>query len=201
MEEDDEDEEEEEEEEDAEGEEDHLYSEKQEDTVPQLVEEVSAQTLPIREVQELNLGATTSENPSTPSGGDEENYQSLEDVDPSVLPSGVSDEELGGDAEDDLGNLNRGYRPFRDDSSMDHINAHIIKNRRERSSDSMCSMVSTSTIAPGIVKEKIKRQLKKKSQQQFARRVRKSGEAAIATKQRRENQLDIKDSFDGGIWS
>ncbi len=98
--------------------------------------------------------------------------------------------------EEDLSQANRDMRPFRDQASRDHINAHLMKELRgrARNTDSTCSSASTATIDPQLVKQKVKRQMKQKQAKQFAHRIRKSGEASIATQRRREYTDDIKQS-------
>lgn len=98
--------------------------------------------------------------------------------------------------DDDLGNED--YQPFRDAGQRDHINEHIMKEltgKRNRSSDSTCSTATVRTVDPSLIKSKVKTQLKSRQQKQFARRVRKGGEAAVVTKQRRDNADDIKQSM------
>jgi len=100
------------------------------------------------------------------------------------------------DAPEDLSHQNRSMRPFRNEESLQHVNAHILKSR-VRSSDSTSTSASTytSSMDPSLVKSKVKRQMKKEKQKQFARRVRKSGEAAVFTKKRRDNMDTIKTSL------
>ena len=98
---------------------------------------------------------------------------------------------------EDLSQDNKTFRPFRNESSNEHVNAHVIKGQsgRARCSDSMCSTSSTSsTMDPKLVRSKVKSQLRKHQASQFARRVRKGGEASIATKERRVNMDNIKQS-------
>ena len=94
----------------------------------------------------------------------------------------------------DISLENRELRPLRDQSTREHVNFHLAEgSERQRSGDSMCSSASTS-IDPKLVKLKVKRQIKKDQKKQFARRVRKGGEASLVTKQRRRNMDDIKHS-------
>jgi len=98
---------------------------------------------------------------------------------------------------EDLSSFNQGYKPFRNEESMDHVNSHVRFPPRLRSSDSMSTC--SSTMDPQMVKEKIKRQLKKKHVTLEARRVRKSGEASLITKSKRETRDDIKESL-SDVW-
>ena len=99
------------------------------------------------------------------------------------------------DEEEDLADLepidNAALRPFRDD--REHVNSYTVSEPRQRSSNSMCSTAST-VMDPAMVKRKVKRQAQRKQKQQYARRVRKQGEAALVTKTRRENCDTIKQS-------
>lgn len=94
--------------------------------------------------------------------------------------------------------INKEHRPFRDQSSMLHENEHFSNEKRTRNSDSMCSTTSAASVDPRLVKLKIKRQLKKEGAKQHARRIRKAGEAALATQSRRDNMADIGSSKDWG---
>lgn len=118
-----------------------------------------------------------------------EQNESLEGADPQ--------EALDQDA-DGLGELgNKEFQPFRDEAQRDHINAHVMREltgSRTRSSDSSCSTATVRTVDPDLIKAKVKRQLKGQQQKQQARRIRKSGEAALTTKHRRENADNIKQS-------
>lgn len=102
-----------------------------------------------------------------------------------------SEEEL-----EDLSQSNREYKPFRNEESMEHVNTHL--NTRQRNSDSMCSSKS-SVMSHELVREKVKRQMKSSKQKQQARRIRKSGEASLVTRQKRDTQNDIKQSM-GAVW-
>lgn len=94
---------------------------------------------------------------------------------------------------EDLHNQNRTLRPFRNEESLAHINQH----RRKHLDSTSVSMASTaSSMDPRLIKEKVKRQMKKKAAVQESRRIRKSGESAIITKKKREISQDIKQSVD-----
>ncbi|XP_041369931.1 serine/threonine-protein kinase RIO2-like isoform X2 [Gigantopelta aegis] len=95
---------------------------------------------------------------------------------------------------EDLSNVNRAYRPFRTEDSMVHTNYHLRHDNRSEGAS-----IASSTMDPELVKRKVKGQLKKQQMAQKARRIRKSGEASVMTKLRRENQSDIKDSL-SSIW-
>ncbi|XP_012937102.1 serine/threonine-protein kinase RIO2 isoform X2 [Aplysia californica] len=101
------------------------------------------------------------------------------------------------DVLEDLSRANRELRPFRDEESRQHVNSHL-QVKSERMSTATPS-IACSSIAPEVARGRIRRQAKQKQQALQARRVRKSGEAAISTKVRRENQDDIKQSLDA-VW-
>ncbi|XP_018415723.1 PREDICTED: serine/threonine-protein kinase RIO2 isoform X2 [Nanorana parkeri] len=92
----------------------------------------------------------------------------------------------------DLSGTNKEYRPFRDEDSLQHINAH---RNRTTSLTSVATGGSCSTIPPELVKQKVKRQLTKQQKASIRRRLQK-GEANVCTKQRRENMFNIKCSVD-----
>ena len=98
-----------------------------------------------------------------------------------------------------MSDQNRCFRPFRDESTMAHVNSHLEKDpkTRPRSSDSTTSCSSTAGLDPGLVKARIRSQLKKEKVRQAARRTRKHGEAAVVTRRRRDNADDIKASLSG----
>lgn len=92
---------------------------------------------------------------------------------------------------------NRSHRPFRD--QPDQINAHLMRNLvRDRNADSMCSASTTTSVAPEVIKERVKKQFRSEEKIRQARRIRKRGEAAIQTRKRRENAHDVKTSLDAG---
>lgn len=62
----------------------------------------------------------------------------------------------------------------------------------------MFSVSTTSTIAPEVIKSKVKRTLAKREHAAARRRIKAKGEASAVTRSRRENSDTIKDS--GGIW-
>lgn len=99
------------------------------------------------------------------------------------------------DDDDEMCNIsaqNKEFRPFRNEESRAHLNSHL---QRTRNSESMCSTTSAaSTIAPDVIRAKLKKQRKKQQEKLKARRIRKSGEASLQTKQRRDTQNDIKQS-------
>ena len=112
-------------------------------------------------------------------------------------PSPPSIDQLSLVAEDDdfEFNENHTFQAFRDFESTQKVNSH--ERRRQRASDSTTSTVSS--MDARLVKDKVKRHMKSKQQQLYARRIRKSGEAALATKKRRENLDDIKQST-SAVW-
>lgn len=99
------------------------------------------------------------------------------------------------DGIEDLSTTNAEFRPFRDEASRQHTNYHEEQQRRRTTS--VTSTASSATADPRLVKTKVKRQLQKQQQLKFARRVRKSGEAAITTKSRRVNREAIKET---AVW-
>ncbi|CAC5377508.1 RIOK2 [Mytilus coruscus] len=107
----------------------------------------------------------------------------------------------GGESNDELEDLsvsNREYKPFRNEESMEHINEHLTTHQRQRNSDSISSNIS-SVMAPDLVKQKVKRQIKSAKHRQEARRIRKSGEASLVTRKKRDTQNDIEQSM-GAVW-
>jgi len=110
----------------------------------------------------------------------------------------IDNEKANGDTDsesddEDLCGQNRSLRPFRNEESLQHVNTHLIKSRA-RGSESICSMSTTSSIAPEVIRAKVKKQQKQQSDRLKARRIRKSGEASMQTKQRRDTQMDITQS-------
>ena len=103
---------------------------------------------------------------------------------------------LDADTEDEFeANENRAFQAFRDVQATQKVNSHVT--RRQRASDSTTSTVTS--MDARLIKDKVKRHMKSKQQQLYARRIRKSGEAALVTKQRREHYDDIKQSTDA-VW-
>ena len=88
---------------------------------------------------------------------------------------------------------NRDYRPYRDEDTRQHINRHMKKSSKK----SVCSISIASSVAmdPDLVKRKVASQLKLREKRKQARRIRKSGESAISTGNRRDNQYTIKTSL------
>jgi len=91
------------------------------------------------------------------------------------------EEELG----DNLHELNKQWKPFRDHISDPRVNAPSVR--------------SCSTIAPEDVKKRVKAALAKKSRQEKTKRIRAKGDASAVVRQRRDNKLDIKESNDA-LW-
>ncbi|XP_016416606.1 serine/threonine-protein kinase RIO2 [Sinocyclocheilus rhinocerous] len=90
----------------------------------------------------------------------------------------------------DLSASNKDFRPFRDQVSLE--NEH---RRRTTSEMSIGSVGSCSTIPPEVIRQKVKRQLTKQQKAAQRRRLQK-GEANLVTKERRENQNNIKSSLE-----
>ncbi|GFR75877.1 serine/threonine-protein kinase RIO2 [Elysia marginata] len=99
---------------------------------------------------------------------------------------------------EDLSKINRQVRPFRNEESQQHENEHSKQKELDNASRYTPS-IACSSIAPEVARQRIRVQAKRKQQAQQARRVRKSGEAAAATDQRRENRDEIKQSLDA-VW-
>lgn len=155
---------------------------------------------------------------STEKGGEFKDEGSVEDTVDKLVQSNSDNESEEDDSETDdeddgkdndeqdekgeiseLSEANRAYRPFRNEESRSHVNSHL-KVGRQRNSDSSCSTYSTSSVLdPRVIREKVKRQQKKKREVMKARRIRKSGEASLQTKLRRDTNLDIKQSM-GPDW-
>ena len=91
------------------------------------------------------------------------------------------DEEMG----DNLHELNKQWKPFRDHISDPRANAPSLR--------------SCSTIAPEDVKKRVKAALAKKSRQEKTKRIRAKGDASAVVRQRRDNKLAIKECNDA-IW-
>ncbi|XP_043094741.1 serine/threonine-protein kinase RIO2 [Puntigrus tetrazona] len=94
----------------------------------------------------------------------------------------------------DLSSANKEFRPFRDQVSLE--NEH---RRRTTSEMSIGSVGSCSTIPPEVIRQKVKRQLTKQQKAAQRRRLQK-GEANLVTKERRENQNNIKSSLEGAYF-
>ncbi|XP_062873719.1 serine/threonine-protein kinase RIO2 [Trichomycterus rosablanca] len=92
----------------------------------------------------------------------------------------------------DISAFNKEFKPFRDQDSLLHVNAH---RQRTTSEASIGSVTSQSTIPPAVIKQKVKRQLTKQQKVTQRRRLQK-GEANLVTKARRENQSNIKGSLE-----
>lgn len=63
---------------------------------------------------------------------------------------------------------------------------------------SMCSRSTQATIAPEVIRNRVKKSFEKGDKMQVRRRVQAKGEASATTRQRRENRDTIKQSQ--GIW-
>ncbi|KAJ8304779.1 hypothetical protein KUTeg_018362 [Tegillarca granosa] len=127
---------------------------------------------------------------------DDQNSKNSDSLENNELENSENSEDEDDVNLEDLRSENRMFRPFRTEASMGHTDSHIVDGQRQRSSDSMCTVSTTaSTFDPSLVKSKIKRQMKKKEDIQKARRLRKKGESAIMTKQKRENRNEITQSL------
>ncbi|KAI5088404.1 serine/threonine-protein kinase RIO2 [Silurus meridionalis] len=92
----------------------------------------------------------------------------------------------------DLSAYNKEFKPFRDQDSLLHVNEH---RQRTTSETSIGSVTSQSTIPPSVIRQKVKTQLTKQQKAAQRRRLQK-GEANLVTKERRENQSNIKSSLE-----
>lgn len=91
---------------------------------------------------------------------------------------------------EDLSLQNHTYMPFRD------VHSQLYK---QTPGSTVTLSVTSSTFHPSYVKNKVKKELKKKSQSQKAQLTKKSGENYYINKKRRERDYDIKDTIDG-LW-
>merc|ERR1719295_2034558 len=90
-----------------------------------------------------------------------------------------------------LKSINKLSLPFRDDTNDD---TKSIRSVRTYASS------SGSTIAPDVIKRRVKASLEKKKRHQETRRVRAKGDANAVTRQRRENRHEIDSSKDCQFW-
>lgn len=136
----------------------------------------------------------------TNSGSDEPGESGECSTIPDLKPDSSPQIDDSGDSDTDnlLESLdNQSHHPFRD--QPDQINAHIMRNLvRGRNADSICSASTTTSVAPEVIKERVKKQFRSDEKIRQARRIRKHGEAAIQTRKRRENAYDVKTSLDAG---
>ena len=110
--------------------------------------------------------------------------------------SELKEEEFDDETVDELVNMsesNREFRPFRNKESLTHVNTHL---QRTWDSDSVSRTSTQSSMDPRVIRERVKKQQKKKQEVLKARRIRKSGESALQTKLRRDTNQDIKQSCD-----
>lgn len=92
---------------------------------------------------------------------------------------------------------NQGIRPFRDEQQ--NVSAHVARNaERGRNAASIVSASTTTSVAPEVIRERVKRQFRSQEKIQQSRRIRKHGEAAVQTRKRRENTFDVQTSLDAG---
>ena len=113
--------------------------------------------------------------------------------DPIVSGGDNNDEE--GERDDDLlplKSINKSYQPFRDGGGSGD-------NDDTRSVHTYASSTG-STIAPDVIKKRVKASLEKKKRSAETRRIRAKGDANAVTRQRRDNKHEIdasKDAFWG----
>ncbi|XP_021077101.1 serine/threonine-protein kinase RIO2 [Mus pahari] len=148
----------------------------------QAVEEMERQVLPHRSVTEFSEESSRAENDGQPGQRSPAGSEECEDELPHLTA---------------LSSLNREFKPFRDEESMNSVAQH---RTRTLSVTSVGSALSCSTIPPELVKLKVKRQLTRQQKAAARRRLQK-GEANVFTKQRRENMQNIKSSLEAaGFW-
>ncbi|CAG5117296.1 unnamed protein product [Candidula unifasciata] len=97
-----------------------------------------------------------------------------------------------------LSKINHEIQPFRNKESLQHVNKHQLQTRSDQVSQ-FTSSIACSSIAPEVARIRIRNQAKRRQHAQQSRRVRKSGEASLVTKERRENSDNIKQSLDA-VW-
>ncbi|XP_013379801.1 serine/threonine-protein kinase RIO2 [Lingula anatina] len=148
------------------------------DLEPDMLEPIGAETEEFKN-RMSELGLSTMQ-----SNGENENPQ---------LPGSPDDGSDSDENLEDLSAINRTFKPFRTAEQRDHVNAHIANNTRLHSSGSTSS---SATIPQQLVKAKVKSQLKRQEIKKQARRIRKSGEASLSTKARRDNASEVKQSLD-----
>lgn len=143
-----------------------------------------------------DTNVTTSKNDHT-AGEIRENPSTSGDNCRSRLSGGSAVKTSDSEDDDKLEKLgNKEIRPYRDQSSMEHVSSHV---QRSRSSNSVTSNTSHSTImAPSLVRAKVKRSLKQK-QKAMERRVNRKGESGMWTSVRRDNEDTINQSLDS-LW-
>ena len=147
-----------------------------------VVQEVSTHHL----VQDMSASRANSDSKPEPTSEQPENLREKTDGDEEQEPL------------EDLSKMNRQLRPFRNEESQQHENEHSKQKELDKASRYTPS-IACSSIAPEVARQRVRVQAKRKQQAQQARRVRKSGDAAAATDQRRENRDEIKQSLDA-VW-
>ncbi|XP_074651869.1 serine/threonine-protein kinase RIO2-like [Tubulanus polymorphus] len=95
---------------------------------------------------------------------------------------------------DDLSALNQNYRPFRNEDAIDQTNWYLLKQQQ---TGAFSSATSKTSVAPEVIKARVKSQSKKQQHRQLARRIRKQGEAGVVTKDRRDHMDNIKQMTSG----
>ena len=113
-----------------------------------------------------------------------------------IVSGGDNDEEEG-ERDDDLlplKSINKSYQPFRDGGGGDNDDTRSVRSVRTYASS------TGSTIAPDVIKKRVKASLEKKKRSAETRRIRAKGDANAVTRQRRDNKHEIdasKDAFWG----
>jgi len=111
------------------------------------------------------------------------------------------DEEEADDELVPLRQMNKSYQPFRDVKAAGG-GADDDDTRSVRSYARSCAGASStaSTIAPEVIKKRVKASLEKKKRVMETRRIRAKGDANAVTRQRRENKHEISASKDAAFW-
>ena len=113
----------------------------------------------------------------------------------------ITEDPEDGERDDDLlplKSINKSYQPFRDGGGGDNDN----DNDDTRSVRSVRTYASStgSTIAPDVIKKRVKASLEKRKRSAETRRIRAKGDANAVTRARRDNRHEIdasKDAFWG----
>ena len=158
----------------------HRHNDKDGDTVDSATESPSSDTVATYNDNEPTSDGMTTILSKNPSGNIDADTSSDDDNDDA--PALVS-----------IGALNKSTQPFRDTTHVDSQRDTSDDDRRFEDESKPLGM------DPRLVKKKMRSQMQRKNARLLARRTRKHGEAALATKLRRENTDDIKQSL-GPIW-
>jgi len=121
-------------------------------------------------------------------------------------PTDNADDEVAEDEELDelepLRALNKSHQPFRDavkakaKKAADDDDVGSVRSYRSYGGASS----TASTIAPDVIKKRVKASLEKRKRNMETRRIRAKGDANAVTRQRRENRQEISASKDANVW-